>query len=128
MFAIVLASLLDGCPAPQLPPVSVADLLWLPGREATQAQLVLAYEHLTWLRQASQDRLAARTCPHRCGEAERLHEAWDALDDAWRGSCPHACAAGREQHLERLRSIIGVAAYISGQMPPPVPIWRFQIN
>lgn len=55
-------------------------------------------------------------------EAKWCHDAWDWLH--WAHTVP---GTGSKRHaLGRLRDLIGPDAYYAGQMPPCVPIWRFE--
>jgi hypothetical protein len=56
-------------------------------------------------------------------EADRLYQVWDTLRDA---RCDYYYITVRRQALKRLRELIGEEAYYSGNLPPYVPIWRFQ--
>jgi hypothetical protein len=56
-------------------------------------------------------------------EADRLYQIWDTVRDA---RCEYYYVAVRRQALKRLRELIGEEAYFSGNLPPHVPLWRFQ--
>ena len=56
-------------------------------------------------------------------ESDRLYEVWDLVRDA---RCDYYYVTVRRAALKRLRAAIGEEAYYSGQMPPHVPVWRFQ--
>jgi hypothetical protein len=56
-------------------------------------------------------------------ETDRLYEVWDAIGDARRDSW---YVTFRRQALKRLRDLLGPEAYYTGNLPPHVPIWRFQ--
>jgi hypothetical protein len=57
-------------------------------------------------------------------ETDLLYRAWDL-------ACYAACESNyltvRRQWLEELRGLIGPTAYYSGNMPPPVPLWRIPV-
>lgn len=68
---------------------------------------------------------------HRWGEWQEIVDETDALFSAW--DWLHAAQEGEGRNeeywrlsLRRVRERIGCAAYHAGQMPPPVPIWRFR--
>jgi hypothetical protein len=57
-------------------------------------------------------------------ETDSLFQCWDWLHAAQGGE-------GRDEtywrhSLRRLRDLLGPQAYQAGQMPPPVPVWRFR--
>jgi hypothetical protein len=56
-------------------------------------------------------------------EADRLYQVWDTVRDA---RCDYYYVTVRRQALKRLRDTIGPEAYYGGQLPPHVPLWRFQ--
>jgi hypothetical protein len=56
-------------------------------------------------------------------EADRLYHVWDTVRDA---RCDYYYVTVRRQALKRLREMIGDEAYFAGQLPPHVPVWRFQ--
>jgi hypothetical protein len=56
-------------------------------------------------------------------ETERLYQIWDAVRDA---RCEYYYVHVRRQALKRLRDQIGIEAYYGGDLPPCVPLWRFQ--
>ena len=56
-------------------------------------------------------------------ETDRLYQVWDTVRDA---RCEYYYVTVRRQALKRLREMIGEEAYYSGQLPPYVPVWRFQ--
>jgi hypothetical protein len=56
-------------------------------------------------------------------ETDHLYQIWDNVRDA---RCEYYYVTVRRQALKKLREMIGEDAYYSGQMPPSVPIWRFQ--
>jgi len=56
-------------------------------------------------------------------ETEQLYQIWDAVRDA---RCDYYYVHVRRQALKRLREQIGDQAYYSGDLPPCVPLWRFQ--
>jgi hypothetical protein len=56
-------------------------------------------------------------------ETDRLYQVWDAVRDA---RCDYYYITVRRQALKRLREMIGEDAYYSGNLPPCVPLWRFQ--
>ncbi len=55
-------------------------------------------------------------------EADRLYQVWDAVREA---RCDIYYVPVRRKALKRLREVLGDVAYQSGQLPPPVPLWRF---
>jgi hypothetical protein len=56
-------------------------------------------------------------------EADWLWRVWDTADDAVN---PWATDEVRRNALRKLAGYIGRDAYWRGQLPPPVPTWRFQ--
>jgi hypothetical protein len=56
-------------------------------------------------------------------ETDHLYAVWDTVRDA---RCEYYYVTVRRQALKRLREMIGEEAYYSGQLPPYVPVWRFQ--
>ena len=56
-------------------------------------------------------------------ETDELYKIWDALRDA---RCEIYYVPVRRQALKQLRNLIGPEAYYSGQLPPHVPLWRFE--
>ncbi len=54
-------------------------------------------------------------------ETDQLYHIWDAVRDA---RCKYYYVTVRRQALRELRSLVGDAAFYSGQLPPPLPIWR----
>jgi hypothetical protein len=56
-------------------------------------------------------------------ETEYLYQVWDTVRDA---RCEYYYITVRRQALKKLRDMLGEEAYYSGQLPPPVPVWRFQ--
>jgi hypothetical protein len=56
-------------------------------------------------------------------ETDRLYQIWDTVRDA-RCECYYITV--RRQALKRLLELVGEEAYDSGNLPPCVPLWRFQ--
>ena len=56
-------------------------------------------------------------------ETDHLYQVWDNVRDA---RCEYYYVTVRRQALKKLREMIGEDNYYGGQMPPSVPIWRFQ--
>lgn len=57
-------------------------------------------------------------------ETEQLYQIWDTVRDS---RCEYYYVTVRRQALKRLREQLGEHAYYSGQLPPYVPVWRFQV-
>jgi hypothetical protein len=55
-------------------------------------------------------------------ETERLFRIWDLVRDS---RCELYYINVRRGALKRLRETLGETAYLNGQLPPHVPIWRF---
>jgi hypothetical protein len=55
-------------------------------------------------------------------ETDALYQALDAMRDARTG---FYYVSVRRQALQKLRELIGPAAYYAGVIPSPVPVWRF---
>jgi hypothetical protein len=56
-------------------------------------------------------------------ETDWLYQVWDAVRDA---RCEFYYVTVRRQALKRLRDLVGPDAYYNGELPPYVPVWRFQ--
>jgi len=56
-------------------------------------------------------------------EIEYLYQVWDTVRDA---RCDYYYVTVRRQALKKLRELIGEEAYYRGELPPHVPLWRFQ--
>jgi hypothetical protein len=56
-------------------------------------------------------------------ETEQLYRIWDAVRDA---RCEYYYVTIRREALKQLRELVGPEVYYSGQLPPPVPVWRFE--
>lgn len=56
-------------------------------------------------------------------ETDWLYQVWDAVRDA---RCEYYYVTVRRQALKRLQTMLGTDAYAAGQLPPFVPLWRFQ--
>lgn len=66
-------------------------------------------------------------------ETKQLHAIYDALggaagyDGPSMESNPDGAMSYRLHWLWRFRELVGEAAYWSGELPPPVPLWRFEV-
>jgi hypothetical protein len=56
-------------------------------------------------------------------ETDYLYQVWDTVRDA---RCEYYYVTVRRQALKRLREMLGEEAYYSSQLPPYIPMWRFQ--
>src|SRR5207249_3016458 len=56
-------------------------------------------------------------------ETDYLYEVWDNVRDA---RCEYYYISVRRQALKKLRELVGDQAYYNAQLPPYVPLWRFQ--
>lgn len=56
-------------------------------------------------------------------ETDQLYQVWDLVRDA---RCEYYYVTVRRQALKRLREVLGDSSYLSGKLPPHIPIWRFQ--
>src|SRR5438552_11573356 len=56
-------------------------------------------------------------------EADRLYQVWDAIRDS---RCEYYYITVRRQALKRLKQMIGAEGYDTADLPPYVPLWRFQ--
>jgi len=56
-------------------------------------------------------------------ETDRLYQIWDTVRDA---RCDYYYITVRRQALKRLKEMVGDDAYYAGNLPPCVPLWRFQ--
>lgn len=58
-------------------------------------------------------------------ETDYLYQCWDWLHAAQGGEGRDAEYWRRSLH--RVRELVGDEAYYQGVMPPPVPVWRYQV-
>jgi hypothetical protein len=56
-------------------------------------------------------------------EVDRLYAIWDTVRDA---RCDYYYVTVRRQALKRLKDTLGQEAYYRGDLPPHIPLWRFQ--
>ena len=56
-------------------------------------------------------------------ETDWLYQIWDAVRDA---RCEYYYVTVRRQALKRLQTMLGSEAYSAADLPPYVPVWRFQ--
>lgn len=56
-------------------------------------------------------------------ETDQLYQVWDTVRDA---RCDYYYVTVRRQALKKLRTMLGDQAYYQGNLPPFVPLWRFQ--
>jgi hypothetical protein len=56
-------------------------------------------------------------------ETDYLYQVWDSVRDA---RCEYYYITVRRQALKRLRQMVGPEAYNTADLPPHVPLWRFQ--
>ena len=56
-------------------------------------------------------------------ETDLLYQVWDAVRDA---RCEYYYVTVRRQALKRLKNLVGETAYYRAELPPHVPVWRFQ--
>jgi hypothetical protein len=56
-------------------------------------------------------------------ETDYLYQVWDSVRDA---RCEYYYITVRRQALKRLRQMIGDESYDTAELPPYVPLWRFQ--
>lgn len=56
-------------------------------------------------------------------ETDHLYQIWDTVRDA---RCEYYYVTVRRQALKRLREALGNEKYYCGELPPHVPLWRFQ--
>jgi hypothetical protein len=71
---------------------------------------------------AAIDPRCAYDCQQIIEETDRLYEIWDKVRDA---SMPAYYLTVRRGALKDLRTMIGDKNYYAGNLPPCVPIWRF---
>jgi hypothetical protein len=57
-------------------------------------------------------------------ETERLYKMWDAIRDA---KCEFHYVTVRRLALKRLMEMVGPEVYLTGELPPYVPEWRFAV-
>ena len=103
----------------------VGDSLRFPDREAINEMLSFnrAYRQYIDIRQSVE---LAHWWEHQATlqETEQLYQIWDTVRDS---RCEYYYVTVRRQALKRLREQLGEHAYYSGQLPPYVPVWRFQV-
>ncbi len=58
-------------------------------------------------------------------ETDRLYQVWDKVRDA---RCDYYYVTVRRTALKDLRALIGDQAYYAGDLPPCVPLWRFELR
>jgi hypothetical protein len=56
-------------------------------------------------------------------ETDQLYRVWDYVRDA---RCDYYYITVRREALKNLRDMLGAQAFYTGQLPPHVPVWRFQ--
>jgi len=56
-------------------------------------------------------------------ETDHLYKVWDLVRDA---RCEYYYITVQRRALKDLRELIGMEAYYRGNLPPHVPLWRFQ--
>ncbi len=56
-------------------------------------------------------------------EIDHLYQVWDCVRDA---PCDYYYITVRRHAMKRLRELIGEDAYQNLELPPHVPVWRFQ--
>ncbi len=55
-------------------------------------------------------------------ETDRLYQVWDSIRDA---RCDFYYVTVRRNAMQKLKTLIGDEAWDAGEMPPGVPVWRF---
>ena len=55
-------------------------------------------------------------------ETDRLYQVWDAVRDS---RCDFYYVTVRRQALKKLKELLGEDAYQFAELPPHVPVWRF---
>jgi hypothetical protein len=101
----------------------VADAARLPSRELMNdyIQFNRAYRRHLEMRMAFEaDR--AGVIGEAIRETERLYKLWDAMREA---KCELHYVTFRRAALQKLREGLGSSVYLTGEMPPFVPDWRF---
>ena len=100
------------------------DLARLPGRDEINGMLNFNRNYRTQM----EARLVSE--PHKAdyyreamNEADQLYQLWDAVREV---RCDFYYVTVRRQALRKLKSLAGDEAFHAGQMPPCVPVWRFQ--
>lgn len=103
----------------------ICDALRFPDRNTVHELLAFnrAYRRNLDARQAlEQDR--CHTLRTALKETDYLYQVWDSVADA---RCEYYYIAVRRQALKRLRQMVGPEAYNTADLPPYVPLWRFQV-
>ena len=110
-----------------VPPLT--DLNVFPPHEAVEAQFDLAAEHNRWIcserwkaEREGNDSLAAWLIAWET-DSDICYRAWLELKNATDPDLPET---NRRIRLMHLRDAIGMRAYYSGRMLPPVPLWWFR--
>lgn len=57
-------------------------------------------------------------------ETEKLYKIWDAIRDA---KCDFHYITVRRLALKKLKDMVGPEIYLTGELPPYVPEWRFAV-
>ncbi len=108
------------------PPVQLQDLGRFPGPYVVEQNLVLAREHIAWLKEQTRAEGDPRFWDW-LEEAETAEMIWSTLDAA-QCPCDPECGYTDECRLGALlalREMLGRNYWI-GLMPPPVPLHRFR--
>ncbi len=102
----------------------LSDALRLPDRAVVNELLAFnrAYRNYVESRQPMETVLGSQLRAVQ-REVEYLYQVWDTVRDA---RCDYYYVTVRRQALKRLRELIGEDAYYRGELPPHVPLWRFQ--
>lgn len=119
--ALVLwMAIIDGVPEPA---PTLADVQRFPPHAVALQQTRLAAEHRHWVN---------RVVPVDGEHQEQLrqwrreaYDLWYLWDDVRLVTDPHTSEECRLHVLKRLKSMLG-PDWWGGNLPPPVPIWRYQ--
>ena len=84
-------------------------------REVAWRHAEIGREHWNWLQ-------ANHRCNSWAREAAWNYSCWCQLSDALTPEFDLDC---RLEALHRLKAMLGREAYYAGEMPDPVPLWRF---
>jgi hypothetical protein len=102
----------------------LADAMRFPDRTTVNELLVFnrAYKNYVEVRQPMElaHGFTLRTAQK---EVDQLYQVWDTIRDA---RCEYYYVTVRRQALKRLRDLLGDDDYYNGELPPHVPLWRFQ--
>jgi hypothetical protein len=94
----------------------------LPDREVVSNYLTLNRSyHQELTDRLTLDRVHSEEIQAALQETDQLYHIWDTVRDA---RCKYYYVTVRRQALRDLRDLVGNTAFYSGELPPPLPVWR----